>query len=335
MMVKSTTLFLALGSIAAAASNTAEVTSINNEDWDYAVVGEPNFADDVEGRNLLNSDNDCITIRMKGDNNAASNSVELIDMSSGEVIYEDDNFEPFTIRDSPRNPCVTAPSGNLLKLHINAPKKYSSSSAFHAFFVGTLRVDRVAGSQMTDEDYNFCFRLLDSNRHFEVADCGSATEAEESESGTTASPPPELPSIELPFESRMGCPSGQKKIKIDFEKDGYNENVWYVVKKGTSRKMLECDFDSNEEYCLSQSVEACLPADDYEVVMNDAIGDGCPKFELSMENSDGDWKKLIEKCFNGKQWKRHFHTKTISMTSREIEWLEAHNERRCVFVLLL
>jgi len=326
--MKATTLFLALGSIVTAASNTAEVASINNEDWDYAVVGEPSFADD-EGRSLLNRDFDCITIRMKGDDNANLNSVELKDMSTGEAIYERDDLTPGIV-DSPRNPCVTAPAGNLLQLHINAPEKYSST-AFHALFVGTLRVDRVAGSQLTDEDYYFCFRLLNSDRHFELADCESATEAEESESGTTASPPPVLPSIEQTFESRMGCPPTQKKIKVEFEKDIYNENVWYVVKKGTNRKVLECDYAPNREYCLSQTVEACLPADDYEIVMHDGFGDGCPKFELSMENSEGEWKKLIGRCYRQETWRRHFHTKTISMTQREIEWLNAHNERRAKY----
>lgn len=330
-MMKSSALFLAFGSIVAAASNTAQVASISNEDWDYQVVGGPIAADEDEGRTLLNQDFDCITIRVVGDDNAHLNSVELKDMNTGRALFENNDLE----KGRQDSSCIRATSGNLLKLHINAPRGYSSS-AFHAFFVGTLRVDRVAGSQM-DEDYEFCFRLLNSDRHFEVANCGSATEAEESASGTTASPPPVLPSNEIPFTSRMGCPSGSKKIKVDFAKDNYNENEWYVVKKGTNRRMLECNYNDpdTKDYCLTQVVEHCLPADDYEIVMHDAIGDGCPKFELSMENSQGQWKKLVEKCYIRTTWKRHFHTKTISMTSREIEWLNAHNERRCVVILSL
>jgi len=128
----------------------------------------------------------------------------------------------------------------------------------------------------------------------------------------------------------MGCGSGERKIKVVFEKDNYNENLWHIQKKNSNNKVLECE-RGNGNYCNSQTVEQCLEADDYEVVMKDAIGDGCPKFELYMEDTNGRWQTLIKKCFGGTQWSRHFHTKSISMTSRDQEWLDAHNKRRAKY----
>eukprot|EP00984_Skeletonema_dohrnii_P017173 scaffold7763_cov71-Skeletonema_dohrnii-CCMP3373.AAC.2 len=111
MMIKSTTLFLAIGSIVAAASNSADVPpSISNEDWDYQVVGEARSAD--EDRGLLRSNTECITIRMKGDDNHDENSVLLEDLTAGTTIEEKEaGTLPQGIWDSE---CLEAPDGNLL-----------------------------------------------------------------------------------------------------------------------------------------------------------------------------------------------------------------------------
>eukprot|EP00577_Skeletonema_sp_RCC1716_P011179 CAMPEP_0113404472 /NCGR_PEP_ID=MMETSP0013_2-20120614/18407_1 /TAXON_ID=2843 ORGANISM="Skeletonema costatum, Strain 1716" /NCGR_SAMPLE_ID=MMETSP0013_2 /ASSEMBLY_ACC=CAM_ASM_000158 /LENGTH=499 /DNA_ID=CAMNT_0000290075 /DNA_START=44 /DNA_END=1543 /DNA_ORIENTATION=+ /assembly_acc=CAM_ASM_000158 len=324
MMIKSTTLFLAIGSIVAAASNSADVPpSISNEDWDYQVVGEARSAD--EDRGLLRSNTECITIRMKGDSNADKNSVLLEDLTDGTTIEDmGAGTLPEGIWDSP---CLEAPDGNLLKLTIETPEGYSST-AFHAVFVGTFRFIRVAGGEKNDVDVR-CFRLTANHPFVEDANCDDAPSQQSSSSGGGGSSggPPVQQASTLPFTSRMGCGSGEKKIQVIFEKDSYNENKWWIQKKNTNNKVLECDGNGN--YCESEVVDACLEADDYEVVMRDAIGDGCPKFELRMEKSGGGWSHpLIAKCYNGKEWKRHFHTKPSTMTPREVEWMDAHNERR-------
>jgi hypothetical protein len=134
----------------------------------------------------------------------------------------------------------------------------------------------------------------------------------------------------------MGCGSGEKKVKIVFEKDQYNENVWYVKNRSTGQTVWNCN--SAGSYCLSETAEKCLASGDYDVVMKDGNSDGCPTFQLHMENSSGGYTPLITKCFNpdsGDTWTRHFHTKTISLTSRQQEWLTAHNSRRYVLFALL
>lgn len=331
-MIKSTTLFLALGSVVAAALNSADVApSIHsNEDWDYEVVGEPRAADADEDRSLLRSATECITIRMSGDGDHDKNSATLEDLSSGKTLWEKKAGDlPEGILDSD---CIAPPAGNILKFTVNTPSGYSNG--FHALFVGSLRYIRVAGNDKNDVDVE-CFKLLNSHPFVEGAECGAAAQAsaveEPASSGSNPGPPEEQEAVEIPFSSRMGCGDG-KKIKVVFEKDGYNENMWYITKKNSNNKVLECD-DVNGKYCNSQTVEMCLGAGDYEVVMEDKIGDGCPKFLLQMENSKGNWETLSKKCYNGKNWKIRFHTKTISMTPREQEWLEAHNKRRYVLNL--
>ena len=330
-MIKSTTLFLAVGSVVAAALNSADVApSIHsNEDWDYEVVGEPRAADADEDRSLLRSATECITIRMSGDGDHDKNSASLEDLSSGETLWEKKAGDlPEGILDSD---CIAPPAGNILKFTVNTPNGYSDG--FHALFVGSLRYIRVAGDDKNDVDVE-CFKLINSHPYVEGAECSSAAQAsaveETASSASNPGPPEEQEAVEIPFSSRMGCGDG-KKIKVVFEKDGYNENVWYIKEKNSNKVVQECD--SAGSYCKSQTVEKCLDAGDYEVVMEDKIGDGCPKFELLMENSKGNWETLSKKCYNGKNWKIHFHTKTISMTLRQQEWLEAHNKRRYVLNL--
>lgn len=333
--MKSTTLFLALGSIVAAASNNADVvSSINNEDWDYEVVGESRAADADEDRSLLRSATECITIRMSGDGDHDKNSVTLEDMTAKKILWQKDAGElPQGILDSE---CIAPPAGNLLKFTVNSPEGYSNG--FHAVFVGSLRFIRVAGNAKKEVDTE-CFMLTEKEPYVKTAGCDAAPQsaataaavAEVSTSGSNAGAPPKLESTVIPLSSRMGCGSGERKIKVVFEKDNYNENLWHIQKKNSNNKVLECE-RGNGNYCNSQTVEQCLEADDYEVVMKDAIGDGCPKFELYMEDTNGRWQTLIKKCFGGTQWSRHFHTKSISMTSRDQAWLDAHNKRRYVLV---
>mmetsp|Transcript_17498 Transcript_17498/g.27437 ORF Transcript_17498/g.27437 Transcript_17498/m.27437 type:complete len:499 (-) Transcript_17498:152-1648(-) len=323
MMIKTATLFLALGSIVAAASNTAEIAS-TNEDWDYQVVAEPRSAED-EGRELQSTDASCITVRMVGDSNASRNSVVLKNMRTGRDIYRNEDLSPGRV-DSPRSPCPTAPVGDLLKLTVNAPRGYSST-AFHALFVGRARLARIAGGAM-DGTYEMCFRLINASPGYEPANCQSATEADENASGSTVGAPPDLPSNEIAFQSRMGCPSGQKMVRVDFESDNWNENEWYIKKKNSNQRVMECNYDSGNDYCLTQDVTRCLPADEYELVMRDGAGDRCGKFKFYMENSQRQWKELVGACKVGRTMSWHFHTKNVSMTQREVEWLEAHNERR-------
>ena len=295
-------------------------------------MGEARSAD--EDRGLLRSNTECITIRMKGDDNADKNSVLLEDLTEGRTIEEKRaGTLPQGIWDSD---CLEAPDGNLLKLTIESPSGYSSTG-FHAVFIGTFRLIRVAGGEKNDVDVR-CFRLTANQPFVEEANCDEAPSQESSSSGSTSggssSGPPVQQASTLPFTSRMGCDSGEKKVQVTFEKDSYNENKWWIENKNTNQKVLECD--GNGDYCESEVVDACLEADDYQVVMQDAIGDGCPKFELRMEKSGGGWSHpLIARCYNGKEWKRHFHTKPSRMTPREVDWLDAHNERRYVFTLVL
>jgi len=321
MMIKSSALLLALGSIAAAASiNTAEVSSLNNEDlaWDYQVVDEPNAADD---RGLLRSATECITIRYNGDSNADDNSIILKDLTTGATLHQNlaGSLAPNTQVDSE---CITADPGNLLKLTATTPSGRFESGAFFALFVGSLRWNRIEGSDMGTV-YNSCFRLISSEPYIEDAECASTTAA----TTATGNPPaPSPPAPYVPFSSRMGCGSGEKKVKIIFEKDNYNENKWQVKSRSSGQTVWNCNANGN--YCLTETAEKCLREDDYDVIMEDGNSDGCPRFELHMEDSSGQWRPLITKCYNGATWTRHFHTRQVSMTQRERQWLDAHNSRR-------
>jgi hypothetical protein len=178
--------------------------------------------------------------------------------------------------------------------------------------------------------YNSCFRLKSSEPYIEDAECAATTAA----TTATGNPPaPSPPTPYVPFSSRMGCGSGEKKVKIIFEKDNYNENKWQVKSRSSGQTVWNCNANGN--YCLTETAEKCLREDNYDVIMEDGNSDGCPRFELHMEDSSGQWRPLITRCYNGATWTRHFHTKQVSMTQRERQWLDAHNSRRYVLLALV
>jgi hypothetical protein len=167
-------------------------------------------------------------------------------------------------------------------------------------------------------------------------------------------PRPINPVPSLPFSSRMGCGDGQRKVKIVFEKDQWNENFFFVRERSQGSRnglaphastpwksgntVWTCDKVSGKSYCDSQTIERCLDAGDYEFVMQDGNKDNCPKLELHMENSNGQWEALITKCYMafGGEWTRAFTTRSKpSLTIRQQKWMDTHNERRYVLFVLL
>lgn len=348
MMIKSTTLLLALGGIAAGAALRDSVEGgVSSEDlaWDYQVVGEPRAAD-ADDRGLLSGYNECITIRMNGDANSPDNSVTLLDLDTGDTIYEKNDYARNVQEDSStqRGDCITAPVGHILKFTVNTPSGYSSSDYFHALFVGQMRLFRMAGSEKNVVDTE-CFKLVDSSPHYQTLTCPTASSTSIT---TTSGPPPSSPVVSsVPFSSRMGCGDGQRKVKIVFEKDQWNENYFFVRERSQGSRnglaphastpwksgntVWTCDKVSGQSYCNSQTIERCLDAGDYEFVMQDGNKDGCPKLELHMENSKGQWEALITKCYMafGGQWTRAFTTRSKpSLTIRQQKWLDTHNDRR-------
>lgn len=158
------------------------------------------------------------------------------------------------------------------------------------------------------------------------------------------------------FSSKMGCGVDQKKVKIVFEKDDHDENFFFIQKRSQGSRndlkeyeptpwvsgnvVWECNNKQqrkdNKYFCPSQTSEMCLEADDYEFFMQDYNNDNCPKLEIHMEDSNGQWEALITKCYfalkkdNG-QWSRPFTLNPPVMTEREVLWLDAHNDRRAKY----
>ena len=139
------------------------------------------------------------------------------------------------------------------------------------------------------------------------------------------------------FESRMGCASGQKKVKMDILVDRYGaETSWTLDRLNSDgtryTAMSSRTYTENE----SEVQEMCLDVGKYELVIMDGIGDGiCCQYDegyykFSLE-SDGSWDTVI----TGGNFKstRFVHQIEIRVTDpprseRDEQWLIAHNTRR-------
>jgi hypothetical protein len=49
-----------------------------------------------------------------------------------------------------------------------------------------------------------------------------------------------------------------------------------------------------------------------------------------MESSSNNYEKIWGVCMFKQEWSLQFHTKTVQLNSRDMEWLNAHNVRRYV-----
>mmetsp|Transcript_11325 Transcript_11325/g.23885 ORF Transcript_11325/g.23885 Transcript_11325/m.23885 type:complete len:517 (+) Transcript_11325:140-1690(+) len=139
------------------------------------------------------------------------------------------------------------------------------------------------------------------------------------------------------FTSRMGCPSGQRKVKMEMKVDMYGKDdktSWVLKDKSNGSKLMESKdgglFAANEY----ESKEMCLSAGQYEIVLSDAVGDGvCCNFgngyyTFSMEDN-GVWDEIISGGnFKSKTKSEFIFVGSSHMSSRDEEWLVAHNSRR-------
>ena len=341
-MKSATTLLLTLGSIVAAAAASETTAEIEGAP---RVFHQPDTAEDEEHRDLLRSESSCFTLRFSGDSNTSSqNSFKLEDVSAGKTLMQrgvgqlQSNFqEDFP---SASEPCLKPTLGNKLKLTVT-DSNGALSGGFFAWFVGGLRVDRVEGQ--FGQEYVKCFKMQSGSPGFQsldLSECGmSATEAAAATTSgvvevSKANPSPS-PLAPTPAWVSTLCPSGQKKIKVEFVGDKYIENSWLVKNKRTGSTVLQSkDYDSvckssNWQSCNKETVEKCLPVnEDFELIFKDKIGDKPPGFKLHMEKSGGQFETLWGKPLFGKEWKMSFHTGTVPMTLRDKEWLDAHNKRR-------
>ena len=348
-MKSATTLLLTLGSIvaAAAASDISEASSTTAEiEGAPRVFHQPDTAEDEEEhRDLLRSESSCFTLRFSGDSNTnTQNSFKLEDVSAGKTLIQrgvgqlKSNFlEDFPAADEP---CLKPTQGNKLKLTVT-DSNGELNGGFFAWFVGGLRVDRVEGQM--GKEYVKCFKMQSGSPGFvslDLSDCGmSATEAAAATTSgfveiSKANPSPSPPAPTPAWVSNL-CPSGQKKIKVEFTGDKYIENSWLVKNKDSGETVLRSkDYDSeckssNWQSCNKETVEKCLAVNkNYEVIFKDDIGDAPPGFRLHMEKSGGGWEELWGTPLWGKQWTLPFHTGTVSMSQRDKQWLDAHNKRR-------
>ncbi|KAL7469009.1 hypothetical protein ACHAXS_009253 [Conticribra weissflogii] len=139
------------------------------------------------------------------------------------------------------------------------------------------------------------------------------------------------------FTSRMGCPSGQRKVKMEMQVDMYGKDdktSWVLKNKSTGAKLMESKdgglFAANEY----EKKEICLPAGQYEIILSDAVGDGvCCSYgkgyySFSMEDN-GVWDEVISEAnFKSKTKSEFIFIGSTHMSSRDEEWLVAHNSRR-------
>ena len=339
--MKSSDLFLAIGAVSAAvaAANTAE-SSFEDVAWDYEVVGPGDVAG-ADDRELLRSATECITVRFSGDSNASTqNSILLQDMTAGTTLYEktQGSLPSLTTVDSD---CINPPQGNLLKLTVKDNQGGYESGYFHALFVGPLRWRKIEGSAMGQDDTS-CFRLTSADPFIEDAACdsvsSSSSASDASSIAAVPSPTPPSPAAPTPpFSSRMGCGSGEKSVKVVFKGDQYIENKWNVKSSSGTTVIQSKDYKScsNNDWqsCNQETVETCLPAGDYTLNFYDETGDGCGDggvFELYMESSSNNYEKIWGVCMFKQEWSLQFHTKTVQLNSRDMEWLNAHNVRRYV-----
>jgi hypothetical protein len=351
-MKSATTLLLTLGSIAAAAaaSDISEASSTTAEiEGAPRLFHQPDTAEDEEEhRDLLRSESSCFTLRFNGDSNTKShNSFKLEDVSAGKTLIQrgvgqlqNNVQEDFPSADEP---CLKPTLGNKLKLTVT-DSNGELNGGFFAWFVGGLRVDRVEGQM--GQEYVKCFKMQSGSPGFEsldLSECGmSATEAAAATTSgfvevSKANPSPSPPAPTATWVSTL-CPSGQKKIKVEFTGDKYVENSWLVKNKSTGSTVLQSkDYDSecsssNWQSCNKETVEKCLPVNqDFELIFKDKIGDKPPGFRLHMERSGGVWEEQWGSPLFGKEWTLAFHTGTVSMSQRDKKWLDAHNKRRAKY----
>lgn len=347
-MKSATTLLLTLGSIAAAAaaSDISEVSPTTAEiEGAPRVFHQPNTAEDEEHRDLLRSESSCFTLRFSGDSNTSThNSFKLEDVSAGKVLMQrgvgqlkSNQLEDFP---SAGEPCLKPTLGNKLKLTVTDAD--GDLDGFFAFFVGSLRVDRAEGQM--GQEYVKCFKMISGGNGVEgldLSECGVSSKTEFAAASMTGyvevgkgNPSPSPPAPTPAWVSTL-CPSGEKKIKVEFVGDKYIENSWSVRNKRTGSTVLQSkDYDSvckssNWQSCNRETVEKCLPVnEDYEVVFKDKIGDAPPVFKLHMEGRGGVFEELWGSALFGKQWTMDFHTGTVPMTQRDKQWLDSHNARR-------
>eukprot|EP00970_Alexandrium_tamarense_P001877 scaffold244_cov200-Alexandrium_tamarense.AAC.2 len=164
---------------------------------------------------------------------------------------------------------------------------------------------------------------------------GSTGSSPNSSPSSSNSRPNSTPSSSK-FTSRMGCPSNQRKLKMDINVDTYGaETTWNVIQMSLGKVVMSNSrtYSAND----SETVEQCVDSgEQYELVLHDQVGDGiCCRYgngayALSVEENGG-WYQLV----NGGNFKvtKMVHlidvvNKNPSISSRDEEWLVAHNTRR-------
>ncbi|KAL3789501.1 hypothetical protein HJC23_009737 [Cyclotella cryptica] len=139
--------------------------------------------------------------------------------------------------------------------------------------------------------------------------------------------------------SRMGCSSGQRKIKFSITVDKYgSETTWNIQQLSTNQIVMSNSrtYSPYDTESVEQCVDAGYPEEQYQLTLYDEVGDGiCCKsgnggYTLFIEES-GSFTPLV----TGGNFKKTKMTHLISvrskeppLSSRDEEWLTAHNTRR-------
>ena len=144
-----------------------------------------------------------------------------------------------------------------------------------------------------------------------------------------------MPSNSLPVSGRTSiCGSGKQQLRIELQLDDFgNENAWELRRVNDNavvKRVNTGEYKANDY----EDIEMCLDDGKYKFTLFDGVGDG-----ICCRNGNGYYKLFMdgelmvdEQYFRSGKESSHDiivgYGKSLSMTQREQEYLEAHNWRR-------